>query len=223
MNGMEIDLKKLNSFFFDFDGVIVDSLEVKSEAFGELFREYGEEVMEKVRDYHRDNGGVSRYEKFRYYYRQLLKKEITPEIIRNLDRQFSSLVVEKVVKAEYIPGVIDFLSLLKERQARCFVVSATPEPEIREIIERRGINDFFRDVAGSPATKSADTASLPGRYSLSALAAVFFGDARSDYEAAKENGVSFVGVGGAANRELQSLGKIEMIDDFTSISVRKEK
>ena len=59
-------------FFFDFDGVIVDSLDIKSQAFGELFKDYGEDVVKKVMDYHLNEGwAMSRYEKFKYYYKNI--------------------------------------------------------------------------------------------------------------------------------------------------------
>ena len=34
--------------FFDFDGVLADSVEVKGRAFGSLFSEYGSDVVSRV-------------------------------------------------------------------------------------------------------------------------------------------------------------------------------
>ena len=96
---IELNMDKYKFFFFDFDGVIVDSLGIKAEAFGSLFTEYGQDIVNKVIDYHLNNGGVSRYEKFKYYYNELLNKEITPEITDKLDKLYSSRVVERVVAA----------------------------------------------------------------------------------------------------------------------------
>ena len=58
-----IQSKKL--FIFDFDGVIVDSVDIKTEAFGEIYSNYGSSITEKVKNYHIENGGLSRYEKIR--------------------------------------------------------------------------------------------------------------------------------------------------------------
>ncbi|MGB9498885.1 MAG: hypothetical protein ACKVE4_03865 [Dissulfuribacterales bacterium] len=57
------------AIFFDFDGVIFDSVNVKTDAFANMFEVYGAEVRDAVVKYHLDNGGVSRMEKFKYYYR----------------------------------------------------------------------------------------------------------------------------------------------------------
>ncbi len=51
--------------FFDFDGVILDSVDVKTKAFAKMFRHYGPEVEQVVVDYHLANGGVSQVQKIR--------------------------------------------------------------------------------------------------------------------------------------------------------------
>jgi beta-phosphoglucomutase-like phosphatase (HAD superfamily) len=53
--------------FWDFDGVIKESVEVKTNAFRDLFQSFGEEVMEKVTMHHINNGGMSRYKKIPIY------------------------------------------------------------------------------------------------------------------------------------------------------------
>ena len=57
----------LSAVIFDFDGVIVESLDVKADAFRSLFADHPEHVDQIVR-LHRENLGVSRYEKFRTIY-----------------------------------------------------------------------------------------------------------------------------------------------------------
>ena len=61
-----------NAVFFDFDGVIPDSVYVKTKPFAKIFRHYGPEVEQAVVDHHLANGGVSRFEKFEYYYTHIL-------------------------------------------------------------------------------------------------------------------------------------------------------
>ena len=62
----------IKAIFWDFDGVIAESVNVKTEAFYNLYLPYGIEIAEKVRRHHLDNGGMSRFEKFRYYQTRLL-------------------------------------------------------------------------------------------------------------------------------------------------------
>ncbi len=41
---------KIKTVFFDFDGVLVDSVNIKTKAFAKLFDPYGQEIEAKVVD-----------------------------------------------------------------------------------------------------------------------------------------------------------------------------
>ena len=62
-----MDSKEIKAIIFDFDGTICDSLQVKAEAFGEVYSEYGEDISLKVIDHHNNNLGVPREIKFKYF------------------------------------------------------------------------------------------------------------------------------------------------------------
>lgn len=213
-NAMRIDLGKYKAFFFDFDGVIVDSLDIKTRAFGELFSKYGKDISKKVMAYHRNNGGVSRYEKFKHYYKNLLNKEINPGIINRLDKDYSKLVVRKVIASSYIKGVLPFIRKLNKAHKDCFIVSGTPVKEIRHILKQKKIDGLFVEAVGSPLDKTSNLKNLLRKYSIDSRQAVFFGDAKSDYEAAKKNRVSFVAVVNGISRELSKIENKLEINDF---------
>lgn len=212
---MKLDISKYKAFFFDFDGVIVDSIHIKTEAFGELFRRYGNKIKRKVMDYHCNNGGVSRYEKFRYYYKHLLKKPINEGMLRQLDREYSGLVFSKVIGAAYIKGVEKFIKELNRRGKLCFVISATPQKEIRRIVKTRNLKYFFKDTVGSPKDKTSNLKWLLRKYRIDPADAVYFGDAKSDYEAARSEGVDFVGVVNSKSRELKDRHLDYIIQSFS--------
>ena len=65
MNSSQLESYKF--VFLDFDGVIKDSVEVKADAFEQLFSSYGEDIVKRLRIHHEANGGVSRYEKLPLY------------------------------------------------------------------------------------------------------------------------------------------------------------
>ena len=62
-----IEIKEIQLIFWDFDGVIKDSVQVKISSFCKLFEHYGLEVVEKIRVHNERNGGMSRYMKFPIY------------------------------------------------------------------------------------------------------------------------------------------------------------
>jgi len=184
---------KYSAFFFDFDGVLADSVEVKTKAFAKLFESYGLEIEAMVVDHHRRNGGMTRRDKFRHYYNAFIREPLEEEALETLCNEFSSLVVDEVVAAPEIPGSKDFLEKWYSR-VDCFVVSATPDDEISVIADRRGLKHYFREILGSSRPKQDNLAFLLERYSLESRKCLFFGDAESDYRAGKVCKVDFMGI-----------------------------
>ena len=50
------------AIIFDFDGVIVESEEIKTRAFISMYRGYGPAVVEAAVAHHRANGGIDGHE-----------------------------------------------------------------------------------------------------------------------------------------------------------------
>ena len=180
--------------FFDFDGVILDSVDVKTKAFAKMFWKYGPEVEKKVVVYHLNNGGVSRFDKFRYYYEKILNKPVNEEIIKSLSEQFSSLVVDGVLASPFILGAKESLENLKRKEIPCYVVSATPYEEINLIVEKKDLKRYFKEVHGSPRKKWEICQEIINRKKYNSQNCLFIGDAMSDYEAAQENNTCFLGI-----------------------------
>lgn len=187
-------MKNYDAVFFDFDGVILDSVNIKTKAFGEMFKKYGTDIQKKVIEYHENNGGVSRYDKFKYYYEYLLERNIGKKEIEQLSKTFESLVIEKVIDAPFICGAIETLIKLKKEDVDCFVVSGTPDREIKHIINSRKLSTFFLEVHGSPDRKNIILKKIFKKYNYKAEKCLFIGDAMSDYYAADAFGVKFLGI-----------------------------
>ena len=64
--------ERYDAVVFDFDGVLVESVDVKTDAFAALYRPYGSDIVEKVVAWHMAHGGVMRFEKFRHFHRVFL-------------------------------------------------------------------------------------------------------------------------------------------------------
>ncbi len=211
-------IKSTSILVFDFDGVLADSVEVKTDGFVEIYEPFGKEVVAKVVDHHRNNGGMSRYKKFKYYHQELLNKNISDIEVAYLSDKFSSLVVERVIDAPEIPGAGDFLVQFCTNKTLCVVNSATPTNEIIKIINARGLSHFFNDVYGSPNTKKENLVEIQKQYGINIKNGIFIGDAMSDFNAAQSMGMSFIGVGKKIvdflkNEEGEWLG----IDDFSCV------
>jgi phosphoglycolate phosphatase-like HAD superfamily hydrolase len=181
------------AIIFDFDGVVVESGEIKTQAFAELYRPYGEKVVAAVVRYHNQHGGMSRYRKFRHFQQHLLDKPpLTVAEEQELDRQFSKLVVEAVIASDPVPGANQ---LIQQQSSRIplFVASGTPETELKTIVTRRNLAPYFTDVRGAPTLKEAIIADILSTHALLPETVLMIGDALVDYQSAQANGVAFLG------------------------------
>jgi phosphoglycolate phosphatase-like HAD superfamily hydrolase len=181
------------AIIFDFDGVVVESGDIKTQAFGNLYRTYGETVMTAVMQYHSANGGMSRYQKFHYFQQHLLKKPpLTPDEEQLLDQRFSELVVEAVIASETVPGAAE---LIRKEATRIplFIASGTPEAELKTIVMRRGLAPYFTAVRGSPTPKQMLIADILSSHALSPERVLMIGDALIDYQSAQANKIAFLG------------------------------
>ena len=177
--------------FFDFDGVIVESVDIKTNAFAKLFEREGDNIIKKVVKYHLENTGVSRYEKFRYIYDEILKRPLNDSEFNVLCSKFATLVVDNVLKAPYVKGAKEFLENYALKY-ECFVTSATPQRELKDIIQKRDLNRFFKSIYGAPTKKSDAVRDVLVREKIDNNVAVYVGDALSDYKAAMDNSVHFI-------------------------------
>lgn len=210
-------LLRFSAVFLDFDGVIKDSVEVKSDAYERLFEAFGIDLAKRVRLHHEANAGMSRFKKLPLYLSWAGEK---PEIqlISKFSQKFASLVIQRVIDSEWVPGARDFI----QRRSQCqqlFVVTATPQDEIEVILNQLGIIDHFTAVVGAPTPKTEAIHDLLKHYSINAGRAVMVGDAESDYLSAKANQVKFVLRCTELNKDLQSKIGCLKINDFTQENI----
>ena len=188
-------LERYDCAVFDFDGVVLDSNAAKTEAFRKTLADDPPELVDRLIDYHQYHGGVSRFVKFEHYYRNIRGGvDIASSMSRALDR-FSAFSLRALMECDEIPGVRRILDRLVETNIPCFVVSGGAQDEVRKVVAARGLERYFHRVLGSPATKLENMAKLAAE-GLLGSPGVYFGDARSDMDAATTFNLNFVFVAG---------------------------
>ena len=181
---------RIRAIVFDFDGVILESLDIKTRAFVELFRDHPEH-HEAIARHHLENAGVSRYEKFRWIHEELLGCELDLAASARLGDTFSEIVYREILTCPFVEGAEAFLRAAAGRYL-LFVASGTPEQELRDIVARRGLASLFTAIEGTPRTKGAIIRDLMAGHGLKTDEVVFVGDALADMEGARESGVGFI-------------------------------
>ncbi len=183
--------RKPAAVVFDCDGVLIESVDIKTEAFTELFADYPEH-HEAIANHHQENLGISRFEKFEWIYRELLGKRLAEDESRGLGQRFSDLVFERVVRCPAVAGTEPALRRLRADGMPTFIASGTPQEELEVVISARGWHRFFQGIYGSPSSKPDILESIAEDLAIGPSRLIFVGDGWSDYEAARKTGASFI-------------------------------
>jgi phosphoglycolate phosphatase-like HAD superfamily hydrolase len=206
------NLRVCACIIWDFDGVIKDSVVVKSDAFIQLFLQFGDEVAKKVRKHHEENGGMSRYDKLPIYL-DWAGEEPTVHLVEEYAEKFTRIVKQQVVDSPWVEGVLEYLQKYYQYK-KFFLVTATPQLEIEDILSQLKIAKYFKQVVGSPTYKIEAVKVLLNRYNINPRHAVVIGDSNSDYEAAKANHITFILRKTVLNRQLQEQLNCQVIENF---------
>ena len=183
-------LDSYETLVFDCDGVVLNSNQVKTCAFYEVALAYGESAAQALVDYHRANGGISRYRKFEYFLEQIVDPDTTGPSLEQLLSAFADRVRVLLGECEIAEGLFE----LRERTAgaRWLLVSGGDQSELRGVFDARGIEGLFDGgIFGSPDSKDEILARELERGNIRSPA-LFIGDSRYDYEAANRAGVDFL-------------------------------
>ena len=181
----------IRAVVFDFDGVVLESADVKTDAFVELFASYGPDIAARVKEHHLANLGISRFVKFAWISDHLLGRKISEEESKQLGERFSALALDKILAAPFVPGAEAALAALAPEMP-LFVASGTPDDELNAIVDQRGLRARFREVHGTPRDKPAILRDLMQRHGFAPNETLFVGDGASDHKAAAATGVEFL-------------------------------
>lgn len=183
------DILRYKFYIFDCDGVILDSNQIKTESFKETLSDFEDDLVNKFIEYHKNNGGISRFTKFKFFYENIIGLNKNQNIDELLNK-FNKIVFSKLCNANFIPGVISFIELLKKNNKKIYVVSGGLEKEIKEVFIKKNIYILFDEIFGSPTEKDIHTKKI---ISINKNEhGVFFGDSKLDFDVANDNYIDFV-------------------------------
>ncbi len=82
------------TLIFDCDGIILNSNRLKTEAFNAVSAPYGEVAADALVTYHTENGGVSRYRKFEWFFETVLGNRSDETAVNKIAGQFAGIIWE---------------------------------------------------------------------------------------------------------------------------------
>ena len=203
-------MKQIKTILWDFDGVILDSMPIRDYGFRKIFENFDESLVNQLIEYHNLNGGLSRFHKIKYFYNELLKRDITEEQVCEYADRFSAIMREELINPKYlISDSIEFIR--KNYQKYSFhIVSGSEHNELNYLCQQLRISKCFISINGSPIPKTELVKRLLDQYNYLQGDTILIGDSMNDFEAAEKNGVVFYGY---HNNILYKNG-LNYIDDF---------
>lgn len=184
---------KIRNIIFDFDGVLLDSVQVKTNAFRELFSHYPDDVVDEFIKYHLQNGGVSRYKKIRYFYENILGKGISEEEILKYANIYSELTKEELANRKYL--ISDSVGFVRNnyKKYNMHIASGADEQDLLYICDSLRLCEYFISINGSPTAKSEIIGNILNSCNYDKGETCLIGDSISDLKAAEYNGIIFFG------------------------------
>ncbi len=183
----------IKQIIWDFDGVIVFSDEIREFGFKEVLKEYHPSIIDGFLQFHRTNGGLSRYVKFRFMFEQLLEQTPNENEILKLANQFSAIMQKKMINTDILNiEVVNFIRD-KQKSVKHHIASGSDGNELNYLCSELGIHSLFNSILGSPTPKSELVKQIVASNGSNNEEFCLIGDALNDYEAAKLNGIAFYG------------------------------
>jgi len=180
----------IKNIIFDFDGVILESNDVKAYGFYELFKDFGKDNALRAVEYFKLNAGLSRYDIIKFFFTQVCVEKLGSDKIRLYANKYSSLVKDRVVFSDFVAG---FMSFIGNNEYNCFIASSTDEKDLKYICNKIDISDYFKTILGSPAKKVKNINRIISEFDLIREETIYVGDSRNDYEATIQAGLVFIG------------------------------
>ena len=198
---MNSSVESKQAYIFDFDGTIIQSNQLKLQAFEDLVKNdsVALDLMRKVLKASPRDPRDSLLQSFI----QLCSQERNLNDVFNdhksLLKNYSSSVDTALLQCDFVPGAIDFLKALKFRGKHLYLWSATPVGDLMRIADKLDISNFFHGIFGSPETKKDNLDRI--LKGLDPRDALVFGDSFDDLKWAKKLGVDFVAINNSGSTD----------------------
>jgi len=197
----------IKTIFWDFDGVIMDSNAVRDRGFIEVLKDFPNDQVDRLMAFHQENGGLSRYVKFRYFFEQIRKETVSDDDIKVWAQKFSDIMLQLLIDKRLLIDKTNQFIKANYKTYNMHIVSGSDQTELRKICKGIEIDHFFISIHGSPTPKNDLVRNLLKKHSYNLENCLLIGDSKNDFEAAKVNNIHFMGYG---NENIESKTEVKL-------------
>ena len=182
-------MKNYSHLFFDCDGVVLNSNHIKTKTFFKVALKYGEDKAAELERYHIANGGISRYQKFKFFLEKNIKNFNEAEY-QILLEEYANLLKESLIKVDISKGIFQ----LEKYFPNAFnaIISGSDEKELRWLFKKLDLSHIFNyGIYGSPKSKYDIFDEIYSKFNGDEKT-LFFGDSEYDYLVSKNYNMDFI-------------------------------
>jgi phosphoglycolate phosphatase-like HAD superfamily hydrolase len=185
------DIGIYKTLVFDCDGVVLDSNQLKTQAYYNTAISHGSSPAQAqaLVDHHVQYGGISRYPKYEFFLREIMHEEVTDQALKKLLDKFADEIRQGLLVCAVAPGLEELRKATPD--AKWMMVSGGDQAELRALFRARGLDHLFdAAIFGSPDNKDSILARELANGNL-LEPAILFGDSMYDHQAASKVGLDF--------------------------------
>ena len=188
---MPCEIDKLETLLWDFDGVILDSMVVRDIGFERIFEHFPEAQVQELLDFHRTNGGWSRYVKIEHFFKNIIQIEYTQNDILAYAEKFSVIMKKELTNpTRLIADAVDYIKAFHTKQ-NFHIVSGSDHKELNFLCKELNLAQYFISIQGSPTIKTKLVADIMEKHRYNKATTGLIGDSINDNDAAEANDIHF--------------------------------
>jgi len=187
-----LDIISYDTVIFDFDGVIVDSNNLKLRAMKETLQIYDKNIVDEFLNDFKGNFGTQRKEHFvNFYYNYLCNSNFFEVFFDVHEKKYSRHVTEYYRGVSLTTGIINLLQCLYKNSIPCHIVTAGDVKQVNEVLKKKSLEKFFLSTTGTPKSKVENINKIFSTFKNKG-SMLFIGDALADLKAAMELDIDFL-------------------------------
>ena len=179
---LQIKHDGFDAIVLDCDGVLLDTNNLKSQAFRKSLKLYPEQTINAFISYHEKNNGISRLKKLENFFGETISKKDTNEILSSYNKLCEKLYLNCKTSKGYKYFIQSFF-----KKKKLFVLSGSDENELKEAFQKREFSNFFEGIYGAPQKKTDVLNFLSKNHKI-----IFLGDSSHDFWSAKKTNTFFI-------------------------------
>ncbi len=183
-----------NTWVFDFDGTIADTLEIAREVYNHLAKEHNLQRLEKEEIIHLRDYNVSQFLKY-----LKIPKIKLPMLLSRGKKEFK----KRIKDITLIEGMEEVIPKLREKVQHLGILTSNNKENVEQVLALYGLDKYFDFISTAPKLegKARHIRAISKTYSLDKSRILYIGDEVRDVKASRKAGVAVCAVTWGFNSE----------------------